>query len=869
MVFLVFLVFVSFPSCSLYKVINMQTYDEFAEVSNSFWVNLYYKFHKITMMGHDEVIYKDTVWKKKGGPVVVDKNTYILPGVTLTIEPGTKVLVAEDVRITCHGMIKAVGRPDEPITFTWKDEGKHWNVLESLNAIDGKHANRGTLEFRHCIFENGRGLRLSCSNFDVRDCVFRNNISSGLKIEYSSGVIAHNLVYNNTTEQETEGGNGGGIKVFTNLSVRVENNEVYDNVSGGGRDGGGGIYAFAYDKGDILVENNIVKNNRSDRKGGGIFAYDAVIRNNTVTNNTADMTGGGVYALQAVIEDNVIRENSSDEGGGVFSNNSRIIHNLVQKNRAAKGCGIFHMGEGEIVKNTFVENQGTIDPGSVVILLGNALVRSNNIIAVNGYALTFQSHNLSPDLNAQGNYWGTADERMIEASVFDWMEDSKMGLVDWSKFATGPADQAWPIPQGVSPSYSAVFEKKSPGVVRGVIEEDTLWGGASVKEYIVSGNLLVKEGKTLTIAKGVTLRFAPDLSIRVRGNLMAQGEKKYPIVFTGNPGTPWDRILFENRSLDAVEQMDRRKSLLSFCVVESGKGIMMDGKGADLLNCRIQNNRGTGVRIKEVSVDVKGCTITGNISDSDGGGIYAYGSQPIIIHGNVITHNHAQGGGGIFAYGYQSNVAVDMRDNLVQANTSSGDGGGIWASRSAVVDNRIMENSTENKGGGLYASFALVNDNQVTKNKAQEGGGIYCEANSALIGNIILQNTSLSGLGGGVYLNYWGLSKHNKNFDNNLVQGNTAPDPSGTGGICLNGDLDFSANAIFNNTGIQLNNLNPSTSENIKAKECYWGTLDPGKIGEIIRDGKDDPALSLVEYDPIAQSAQITKKRTENQDEEP
>lgn len=839
----------------------MDDYAEFAEVANSFWANMYFKFTKIVMMKHEVLIYQDTVWKKKDSPIVIDKSTFIFPGVTLTIEPGTKVLIGDDTIITCQGMIKAVGREDDPIVFTWKDEGKPWNMLEFLNAIDGKHKNRGIVEFRHCIVEHGKGLKLNCSNFEVSDCIFRYNESSPIRVEYSAGVIKRNIVYGNTTERESEGGNGGGIKVFTNLSVIVEDNEVYDNVSAGGRDGGGGIYAFAYDNGDILVQNNIVKNNHSDRKGGGIFAYDSVVKNNIVKNNVSDMTGGGIYALQSVVEDNVVTDNASDEGGGIFSNQARIVHNLIQNNKAAKGAGIFQLGDGLIEANTLVENKGTTDQGAVVLILGNAPVRFNNIIAGSGYALSFQSHNLSPDLNAQENYWGTTDERKIEASVYDWMEDSKVGLVDWAGYASGPVEKAYPIPVGAPSVYDTDLNDLVPSIVRGIIETDTVWSAKDISDYKIMGNLLIREGKTLTITSGVTLHIAPGVSIRVRGNLVAEGSEKKQVVFTGDLQTPWDRILFEDRSLDETEQKEGRNvvSMMDHCLVENGKGIIMDGKGADLLFCTIRNNQGTGVRMKEVSVNVKGCTITGNVSDSDGGGIYAYGSRAIDIHRNVITNNRAMSGGGIFAYGYQSNVAVDMRDNVIENNTSLGDGGGVWASRSALVGNKIIKNTTENKGGGIYASFALVDDNTITQNSAQEGGGIYGEANTSFTGNLISENVSVSGQGGGAYLNFWGLSKHNKTFDNNRVENNKTSDGKGTGGICLSGTLEFNKNSILKNAGIQLNNMTPSSSDVISAKGCFWGTSDLKKIADLIFDGKDDPDLSVVEFDPIAKALPSTK----------
>jgi hypothetical protein len=495
-------------------------------------------------------------------------------------------------------------------------------------------------------------------------------------------------------------------------------------------------------------------------------------------------------------------------------------------------------------------------------MIGNATLRHNNIVPSQGYALYFQSHTLSPDLDARENYWGTGNPKIIESAIYDWLEDSRVGLVDWKMFTTAPITEAYPFPPNVSPVYSPVLEQAESSRVRGIIEEDTAWGGTEKSSYTVVGNLLVREGKTLTIASNTSLTMKKDVSIRIRGKLSAKGEASKPVTFTGNPDEPWNQIVFESRSLDKDRRSisDEEKSLMAYCIIEYGHGVSMDGKGADLTNCIIRNNTGSGVRIKEAYAVVRGCSILNNTSDSDGGGIYAYGSLPVLIHDNEIKFNRAKDGGGIFAYGYQSNVAVEMRHNLIEGNRSQGDGGGIWASRSAVVGNTITGNRTENKGGGLYASFALVNDNRIMQNSASEGGGIFGESNSTFVANRITKNISLSGTGGGVYLNYWGLSKHNKLFSNNHIEANKTPDAKGTGGICLNGEMDFSRNAIFNNTGLQLNNQTASSAGPIKAVECFWGTTDRIKLEAMIHDGKDDADLSRVEIEPFSTTADVTRK---------
>ena len=91
------------------------------------------------------------------------------------------------------------------------------------------------------------------------------------------------------------------------------------------------------------------------------------------------------------------------------------------------------------------------------------------------------------------------------------------------------------------------------------------------------------------------------------------------------------------------------------------------------------------------------------------------------------------------------------------------------------------------------------------------------------------------------------------------MEHNTTSGGKGTGGICLSGSLEFNKNTILKNSGIQLYNLTPSSSEVINAKNCFWGTSDLKKIADLIFDGKDDPHLSVVDVEPVAKAAPSKK----------
>lgn len=67
----------------------------------------------------------------------------------------------------------------------------------------------------------------------------------------------------------------------------------------------------------------------------------------------------------------------------------------------------------------------------------------------------------------------------------------------------------------------------------------------------------------------------------------------------------------------------------------------------------------------------------------------------------------------------------------------------------------------------------------------------------------------------------------------------------------MNGSMIFERNQIFQNEGIQLYNANPSDHGPLEAKNCYWGALKAAEISAGIHDGRKDPALAQVEFEPF------------------
>lgn len=185
-----------------------------------------------------------------------------------------------------------------------------------------------------------------------------------------------------------------------------------------------------------------------------------------------------------------------------------------------------------------------------------------------------------------------------------------------------------------------------------------------------------------------------------------------------------------------------------------------------------------GILIHNSQPSVIGNIISANGSVGDGGGILCGASTFFpwfpLIQGNVISENHANSlAGGI---GTEQRMVPEVLDNLISDNEArDGDGGGIY-----------------------YASFdngAVIHGNVVTANRAGDhGGGIYVAylAPSGSLGveiswNLVSQNVArgnggTGNSGGGIWL--W---ETNAWVHHNTIVGNTGDGPNNAygGGIVM------------------------------------------------------------------------------------
>lgn len=258
------------------------------------------------------------------------------------------------------------------------------------------------------------------------------------------------------------------------------------------------------------------------------------------------------------------------------------------------------------------------------------------------------------------------------------------------------------------------------------------------------------------------------------------------------------------------------KATISGFTVKNGYENGSDGNSFSLINAE-----GGGIYIAYSNATIQDCTISGNTTLSEGGGVFNNHGGTITLTNCTVSGNTAQQGGGVenFENGTTTftNCTVTGNDGggIVNYNSSNGTitltnctatantghfGSGVYndnpgASGMITLTNcTVSGNSAQQTGGGVYN--VNVNSNgviilancTVSGNTAHNGGGVYNEnynnSGSTTLANCTVSGNTVDGSGGGIY-NY--NDGGNITLTSCTVSSNTANYGGGTGNTNYNG----------------------------------------------------------------------------------
>jgi hypothetical protein len=152
---------------------------------------------------------------------------------------------------------------------------------------------------------------------------------------------------------------------------------------------------------------------------------------------------------------------------------------------------------------------------------------------------------------------------------------------------------------------------------------------------------------------------------------------------------------------------------------------------------------------------------------------------------------------------YMAGGTLELRNGIISSNTTSSNGGGVYASSG----NFVMSGGTitGNSGGGVYASNFTMSGGTISNNTSgtNGGGGVYA-SNFTLTGGIISGNT-VPGSGYASYLYGGGVYVNNFTMTGGTISGNTVGSRNGEyrtfgGGVYITGNGSMTGGTISGNT---------------------------------------------------------------------
>ncbi len=170
-------------------------------------------------------------------------------------------------------------------------------------------------------------------------------------------------------------------------------------------------------------------------------------------------------------------------------------------------------------------------------------------------------------------------------------------------------------------------------------------------------------------------------------------------------------------------------------------------------------NLGAGI-VNFGNLTLNDSVVTGNQTDSAGGGIFNGGTGTMTLNRSVVSNNLA----GDAAGGILNEGILSLNNSTVSGNQATNSGGGVWNLQSAVLDKcTISGNSAGTVGGGLRndsegsvatTNMTLTNCTLSGNTAVNNGGGVYDSGPTTT--NLTLHNCTLTGnsasAGGGIYL---------------------------------------------------------------------------------------------------------------------
>jgi hypothetical protein len=498
------------------------------------------------------------------GIVHVTGNVTVPAGTTLTIQPGTEVLVdgvtsgTGGFTITANGgAIRSLGTADHPVVITAIDPTKDWGGLALVNAQASlfQYTQISRAGNTTAMGHTGTGPALRSSNtaLTLDHSTITDNVGKAGDLSGGSLTLLYSEISRSRSGPEISG-----------MSLLYDHSWIFDNR---GPDDADGIYLHDQSAGQtITLEHGMigaVDDDDVDTLGSVVLIDDMILRDakdkgvsvldGTVTINNSLIAGNSLASEDATFS-SVSAKNLSN--GTVATVN--IDHTTIIANDPA--------GQGRDV-GIEARNKYGLSNGTINYNVTNSIIVATKPVNIESPYLASTIHISYSD--TFGMNWGgtgnlNVDPMFVNPASHDY--HPRAGAPEINAGDPAAANNDSDGTRSDQGFYRNGAAGATPGSrsLSGTVVSNTILRPED-GPFTVTGILTVPAGVTLTILPGTSIYFAQNAGINVNGGrIVANGTEHEQIRFTHTPssaGATWAGIQINSSNLD---------NQISYAVLEYG-----------------------------------------------------------------------------------------------------------------------------------------------------------------------------------------------------------------------------------------------------------------------------------------------------------